>query len=131
MSANAVAGIERIRSTHEFAATVEKLESIVKLKGLLVFAKIDFGGDAQRAGLNMAPTQMVIFGNPKGGTPVMLAAPSAAVDLPLKVLVAQDEAGKVWLSYNTPEYLVERHGIPASLLPNLAGVRGIAQAAAS
>jgi uncharacterized protein (DUF302 family) len=78
----------------------------------------------------MPPTQMLIFGNPKGGTPVMLAAPSAAVDLPLKVLVAQDEAGKVWLSYNTPEYLVERYGIPASLLPNLAGIRGLAQAAA-
>jgi len=131
MNANTVPGIERIASAHEFAATVEKLESIVKSKGLLVFAKIDFSGDAQRAGLNMPLTQMLIFGNPKGGTPVMVAAPSAAVDLPLKVLVAQDETGKVWLSYNTPEYLVERHGIPASLSPNLAGIRGLAQAAAA
>jgi len=103
----------------------------VKAKALLVFAKIDFSGDAQRAGLTMPPTQMLIFGNPKSGTPVMLAAPSSAMDLPLKVLVSQDEAGKVWLSYNTPEYLGERHDIPTTLLSNLAGIRAIAQAAAA
>ena len=130
MGDTAARGVERIASAHDFEATVEKLESIVKAKGLLVFAKIDFSGDAQRAGLSMPLTRMLIFGNPRGGTPVMLAAPSAGVDLPLKVLVSQDEAGKVWLSYNTPEYLVERHGIPAALLPNVAGIRGIAQTAA-
>ena len=124
-------GIERIASAHDFAATFGKLETVVKAKSLMVFAKIDFSGDAQRAGLTMPPTQMLIFGNPKGGTPVMLAAPSSAVDLPLKVLVSQDAAGKVWISFNTPEYLGERHGIPAALLPNLAGVRAIAQAAAA
>jgi len=108
-------GIERIAGAHDFATTFAKLESVVKSKALLVFAKIDFSGDAQRAGLTMPPTQMLIFGNPKSGTPVMLAAPSSAVDLPLKVVVSQDAAGKVWLSYNTPEYLGERHGIPAAL----------------
>ena len=123
------AGVERVASRHDFAATVEKLESLIRGKGLMLFAKIDFSGDAERAGLKMPATQMVIFGNPKAGTPVMVAAPSAAMDLPLKILIAQDEAGKVWLSYNTPEYLGERHGIPAELLSNLAGVRVIAQAA--
>jgi uncharacterized protein (DUF302 family) len=123
-------GIERVASPHDFQATVEKLESILKTKGLMIFAKIDFSGDAQRAGLQMAPTQMLIFGNPKGGTPVMVAAPSLALDLPLKVLIAQDSDGKVWLSYNSPEYLAERHAIPAALLPNIAGVRGLVQAAA-
>jgi uncharacterized protein (DUF302 family) len=131
MTTEAEHGIERIASAHDFAATFAKLESIVKSKALLVFAKIDFSGDAQRAGLTMPPTQMLIFGNPKSGTPVMLAAPSSAVDLPLKVLVSQDAAGKVWLSYNQPEYLGERHGIPATLLQNLAGIRAIAQAAAA
>jgi uncharacterized protein (DUF302 family) len=124
-------GIERIASAQDFAATFAKLESIVKSKALQVFAKIDFSGDAQRAGLSMPPTQMLIFGNPKSGTPVMLAAPGSAVDLPLKVLVSEDAAGKVWLSYNSPEYLGERHGIPAALLQNLAGIRVIAQAAAA
>jgi uncharacterized protein (DUF302 family) len=124
-------GIERIASEHEFATTFDKLESIVKAKGLLIFAKIDFSGDAQRAGLTMPSTQMLIFGTPKSGTPVMLAAPSSAVDLPLKVLVSQDASGKVWLSYNTPEYLGERHGIPAALLQNLAGIRAVVQAAAT
>lgn len=124
-------GIERVASAHNFAATFENLESIVKSKGMLIFAKVDFSGDAQRAGLTMAPTQILIFGNPKGGTPVMVAAPSAALDLPLKVLVSQDAAGKVWLTYNTPEYLAERHAIPAQLTQNLMGIRAVAQAAAT
>ena len=131
MNMEAEHGIERISSSRDFSTTFEKLESVVKAKALLIFAKIDFSGDAQRAGLTMPPTQMLIFGNPKSGTPVMLAAPSSAVDLPLKMLVSQDAAGKVWLSYNAPEYLGERHGIPATLLPNLAGIRAIAQAAAA
>jgi uncharacterized protein (DUF302 family) len=124
-------GMERVASARDFAATVEKLESILKAKGLMVFAKIDFSGDAKRAGLEMAPTQMLIFGNPKGGTPVMVAAPSSALDLPLKVLIAQDAYGKVWLSYNSPEYLAERHSIPANLVQNIAGVRGLVQAASA
>jgi uncharacterized protein (DUF302 family) len=124
-------GMEHVASTRDFAATVEKLESILKAKGLMIFAKIDFSGDAKRAGLDMAPTQMLIFGSPKAGTPIMVAAPSAALDLPLKVLIAQDANGKVWLSYNSPEYLAERHTIPAALVQNIAGVRGLVQATAA
>jgi uncharacterized protein (DUF302 family) len=123
--------MERVASAHDFAATVEKLESILKAKGLIIFAKIDFSGDAKRAGLEMPPTQMLIFGNPKGGTPVMVAAPSAALDLPLKVLIAQDVLGKVSLSYNSPEYLAERHAIPPAFVQNISGVRGLVQAAAA
>jgi uncharacterized protein (DUF302 family) len=124
-------GMERVASTLDFAATVEKLESILKAKGLLIFAKIDFSGDAKRAGLDMAPTQMLVFGSPKAGTPIMVAAPSSALDLPLKVLIAQDAYGKVSLSYNSPEYLAERHAIPAALVPNISGIRGLVQAAAA
>ena len=124
-------GMERVASSHDFAATVEKLESILKAKGLLIFAKIDFSGDAKRAGLEMPPTQMLIFGSPKAGSPVMLAAPSAALDLPLKVLIAQDGDGKVSLSFNAPEYLAERHAIPPALVPNISGIRGLVQAAAA
>lgn len=124
-------GMERVASPHDFAATVAKLESILKAKGLMIFAKIDFSGDAQRADLVMAPTQMLIFGSPKAGTPIMVAAPSAALDLPLKVLIAQDSNGKVWLSYNSPEYLAERHAIPANLVQNISGVRGLAQTTAA
>jgi len=124
-------GMERVASPHDFAATVAKLESILKAKGLMIFAKIDFSGDAKRAGLEMAPTQMLIFGSPKAGTPIMMAAPSSALDLPLKVLIAQDSNGKVWLSYNSPEYLAERHAIPPALVQNISGVRGLVQAAAA
>lgn len=124
-------GMERVASAHDFAATVEKLESILKAKGLLLFAKIDFSGDAKRAGLEMPPTQMLIFGSPKAGTPIMLAAPSTALDLPLKVLISQDAAGKAWLTFNSPEYLAERHAIPPALVANISGVRGLVQAAAS
>jgi uncharacterized protein (DUF302 family) len=123
--------IERLASSHDFAATVGKLESILGAKGLTIFAKIDFSSDAERAGLKMLPTQQIVFGNPKAGTPVMVAAPSSAVDLPLKIVISQDANGNVWLSYNTPEYLAERHGIPADLVKNIAGIRGLAQAAAA
>ncbi len=122
-------GIERVAGAHQFAATVEKLESILKSKGLIIFAKIDFSGDAQRAGLQMPPTQMLIFGHPKAGTPLMVAVPGSALDLPLKILISQDATGTVWLSYNTPEYLAERHGLPPELVKNIAGIRAFAQAA--
>jgi uncharacterized protein (DUF302 family) len=124
-------GIERVASAHQFAAVVEKLESILKSKGLIIFAKIDFSGDAQRAGLQMPPTQMLIFGHPKAGTPLMVAVPGSALDLPLKILISQDAAGRVWLSYNTPEYLAERHGLPPELVKNIVGIRALAQAAAA
>jgi uncharacterized protein (DUF302 family) len=92
---------------------------------------VDHSGEAEKVGLHMPPTRLVIFGSPKGGTPLMLAAPSVAIDLPLKILVWQDGDGKTWLSYNTPEYLRERHGLPAELVPNIAGVGALASAAGS
>jgi uncharacterized protein (DUF302 family) len=124
-------GIEQIASTRDFAATVAHLESVLTAKGLTIFAKIDFSGDAERAGLKMPPTQALIFGNPKAGTPVMLAAPGSALDLPLKIVVSEDAKGKIWLSYNSPEYLAGRHEIPAELLKNIAGIRALASAAAA
>jgi uncharacterized protein (DUF302 family) len=98
------------------------LETIVRDKGLTILAKIDHSGDATRAGLSMRLTQLIIFGNPKSGTPLMVASPSVAIDLPLKALVWQDDDGKVWLSYNSPDYLKERHAIPDNLLQNIAGI---------
>jgi uncharacterized protein (DUF302 family) len=85
-----------------------------------VFAVIDHSGEAGKVGMKMRPTKLVIFGNPKGGTPVMVAAPTVAIDLPLKALVWEDEAGKVWISYNSPEYLQQRHGVPEDLIKNIA-----------
>jgi uncharacterized protein (DUF302 family) len=124
-------GIDTVASPRNFADTIAHFESLLATRGLTLFAKIDFTADAKKSGLDMPPTQLLIFGNPKGGTPVMLAAPSAALDLPLKVLVSQDAAGRVWLSYNTPEYLAERHAIPADLVKNIAGIRPLVQAAAA
>jgi uncharacterized protein (DUF302 family) len=129
MTTNARQGIEIIGSPRGFPETVEHFEALLAARGMTLFAKIDFSGDAKAAGLEMPPTQMLIFGNPKGGTPVMQAAPSSALDLPLKVLIAQDAHGKVWMSYNAPEYLAERHAIPAELVKNIAGIRTLVQAA--
>jgi uncharacterized protein (DUF302 family) len=122
-------GIEKFASPRNFADTITHFESLLAARGLQLFAKIDFTSDAKKSGLEMPPTQLLIFGNPKGGTPVMVAAPQSALDLPLKVLVSQDAAGKVWLTYNTPEYLTERHAIPADLVKNIAGIRPLVQAA--
>ena len=101
---------------------LKKLEEVVAAAGLKVFARVDHSGEAEKAGLKMRPTQLLIFGSPKAGTPLMLAAPSLAIDLPLKVLVWEDEEGKVWLTYNSPDYLKQRHGIPDDLVKNIAGV---------
>ena len=109
--------------------TVEKLKTILKSKGVTLFALVDHSGEAEKVGLKMPPTKLLIFGNPKGGTPLMLAAPSAAIDLPLKILVAEDSQGKVWISYNSPEYLKERHGLPDNLVANIAVVQALAAAA--
>jgi uncharacterized protein (DUF302 family) len=109
--------------------TVEKLKTILKSKRVTLFALVDHSGEAEKAGLKMPPTKLLIFGNPKGGTPLMLAAPSAAIDLPLKILVAEDAQGKVWISYNDPEYLKERHGLPENLVQNIAVVQALAAAA--
>ena len=124
-------GIERVESTRDFDQTVSHFEQLIAAKGMMLFAKIDFTGDAKRAGLTMPRMMLLVFGNPKGGTPVMVAAPSAALDLPLKVLVSEEAERKVWLSFNSPEYLALRHGIPAELVANIAGIRGLVSTAAA
>jgi uncharacterized protein (DUF302 family) len=124
-------GIERVASSRGFDETVAHFEGLIMAKGMMLFAKIDFTGDAKRAGLTMPRMMLLVFGNPKGGTPVMVAAPSAALDLPLKVLVTEEADGKVWMSFNAPEYLAQRHGISAELVANIAGIRGLVNAVAN
>lgn len=109
--------------------TLDRFEAIAREKGLTIFARIDHAEGATNAGLTLRPTQLLIFGSPKGGTPVMVASPSAAIDLPLKVVSWQDDSGQVWLGYNTPDYLVQRHGIPEDLKKNLAAIVGLVDAA--
>jgi uncharacterized protein (DUF302 family) len=123
-------GIVRVTSEHPFAETLERLESSVLSKGLTVFARIDFSGDASKAGLAMRPTRMLVFGNPEAGTPLMVAAPTVAIDFPLKVVVSEDGGGVVSLFYNSPEYLMARHGIPEALLKNIAGIAPLVDAVA-
>ena len=106
--------------------TVDKLKTILQSKGVTLFALIDHSGEAEKVGMKMPPTKLLIFGNPKGGTPLMLASPSVAIDLPLKILIAEDAQGKVWISYNSAEYLKERHGLPENLLSNVAVVHTLA-----
>lgn len=119
-------GIVNKPSKHSVEQTVEALSNILKSKGVEVFALIDHSGEAEKVGLKMRPTKLLIFGNPKAGTPLMLASPSSAIDLPLKLLVWEDAQGKVWVSYNSPEYLRERHGLPQELMQNIAVVEGLA-----
>ena len=123
-------GIVSTASNHSVPETLDRLESIAKAKGITIFARIDFSGDAARNGLEMRPTQLLIFGNPKAGTPLMVAAPSAALDLPLKALAWEDASGKVWISYNAPEYIGARHGLPEALLQNIAGIKTLVEMAA-
>ena len=115
-------GIIDVASNHSVDETVERLKSILQAKGVTLFALVDHSGEAEKAGMKMPPTKLAIFGSPKAGTPLMLAAPSIAIDLPLKILVWEDGGGKVWVSYNAPEYLRERHGLPEDLLKNIAVV---------
>jgi uncharacterized protein (DUF302 family) len=115
-------GVLQIASPYSVEETVKRLESILGERSVRVFALVDHSGEAEKVGMKMRPTKLVIFGNPKGGTPVMVAAPSVAIDLPLKALVWEDENGKVWVSYNSPEYLQQRHGVPEDLIKNIAVV---------
>src|SRR5579864_7628353 len=98
-------GIISKPSNHSVDETVEKLKGILQAKGVTLFALVDHSGEAEKVGMKMPPTKLLIFGNPKAGTPLMLASPSSAIDLPLKILVSEDSQGRVWISYNTPEYL--------------------------
>jgi uncharacterized protein (DUF302 family) len=118
MSAN---GLVQIASHYSVDETVRRLETALAQKGLQIFMVIDHSGEAAKVGLKMRPTKVVIFGSPKGGTPLMIAAPSLAIDLPLKALVSEDEGGQVWVSYNSPEYLQQRHGVPEQLIKGIAG----------
>ena len=115
-------GIVHLNSPHTVAETLARLETIVQSKGIAVLARIDHSGDAAKAGLEMHPTKLLIFGNAKSGTPLMIASPTVAIDLPLKALAWEDSEGKVWLSYNSPDYLKERHAIPENLVQNIAGI---------
>jgi uncharacterized protein (DUF302 family) len=123
-------GVVTIPSNHSVDETVEKLKGILQSKGITLFALIDHSGEAAKVGMKMPNTKLLIFGNPKGGTPLMLAAPSIAIDLPLKILVAEDAQGKVWVSYNSPEYLKDRYGLPDDLVQNIAVVATLAENAA-
>ena len=123
-------GIVNIPSRHSVDETVERLTAILHAKGVTLFAVVDHAGEAGKAGLRMRPTRLLIFGSPAAGTPVMLAAPSIALDLPLKILISEDDEGHVWASYNSPAYLRERHGVPPELLPNIAAVETLAAKAA-
>ena len=124
-------GIVEIASTHSVNETVEKLKGILSAKGVMLFALVDHSGEAEKAGMKMPPTKLLIFGSPKAGTPLMLAAPSLAIDLPLKILVRQDNHGKTWISYNSPEFLKKRHKIPEDLLKNIAIIEALASNTAS
>ena len=121
MDANSGAGIVTIASHRSVDGTVEKLEQILQAKGVKLFALIDHSGEALKAGMQMRPTKLLIFGNPKAGTPLMIVSPSIAIDLPLKILVSEDGDGKVWISYNDPAYLQARHSLPADLVPEHSG----------
>jgi uncharacterized protein (DUF302 family)/uncharacterized membrane protein YidH (DUF202 family) len=126
MALNSDTGIVDVPSNHSVDQTVERFKGILNAKGVTLFALVDHSGEAEKVGMKMPPTKLLIFGSPKGGTPVMLAAPSIAIDLPLKVLVWEDSSGKVWASYNSPAYLQQRHDVPDELMQNLALVDTLA-----
>ena len=130
MTSNTDNGIVSIPSNHTVDATVEKLEAILQSKGVKLFALVDHSGEAERAGMQMRPTKLLIFGSPKAGTPLMVAAPSIAIDLPLKILVWEDAQGKVQVSYNSVSWLQTRHHLPAELMQNIAVVETLAAKAA-
>jgi uncharacterized protein (DUF302 family) len=122
-------GIRVLAASGGVIETLDRLENLARKRGMTVFARIDFAKDAAAAGLKMQPTQLLILGSPVGGTPLMVAVPGTALDLPLKVLGWQDASNHCWVSFNTPEYLQQRHGFPAALIANIAGLEKLVQAA--
>lgn len=130
METMAGAGMVHLRSHRTVPETLARLEASLRAHGLDIFARVDHSGEAAKAGLAMRPTQVLIFGSPKAGTPLMVAAPTLAIDLPLKALVWEDAAGAVWLSHNSPEYLQQRHNVPADLIKNIAGADALLRQAA-
>jgi uncharacterized protein (DUF302 family) len=119
-------GIVDMPSNHTVDQTVQRLKGILEAKGVTLFALVDHSGEAEKAGMKMPPTKLLIFGSPKAGTPLMLASPSVAIDLPLKILIWEDGDGKAWISYNCPAYLQERHNVPPELMQNIAVVETLA-----
>jgi uncharacterized protein (DUF302 family) len=130
MAPGKISGLIDVPSTHSVDETVEKLKGILHTNGIMLFALIDHSGEAAKAGMKMRPTKLLIVGNPKAGTPVMLAAPSSAIDLPLKILIWEDAQEKVWVTYNGPDYLQERHNLSPDLLPKIAVIETLANGAA-
>jgi uncharacterized protein (DUF302 family) len=122
-------GLIHVSSHYSVPETVQRIESILRAKNLTIFARVDHSGEAEKVGLAMRPTQLIIFGSPKAGTPMMIASPTLAIDLPLKALVWQDAEEKVWVSYNDPIYLQRRHNIPDELLKNISGVGALLEKA--
>lgn len=118
-------GLVQVASHYSVDETLKRLESILAQRAVQVFALIDHSGEAEKVGMKMPPTKLLIFGNPKGGTLPMLAAPTLAIDLPLKALVWEDKSGRVWVTYNSPEYLRDRHGVPEDLIKNISVVGGL------
>ena len=130
MSANeSDKGIKVLAASSSVDETMDRLESLAQKRGLTVFARINFAKDAAAIGLTMQPEQLLILGSPAAGTPLMVAAPGSALDLPLKVLAWQDPANRCWVSFNSPEYLQQRHGFPAALIANVAGLEKLVLAA--
>ena len=127
MSPSPENGMVHLGSPYTVPETLKRLESVLQSRGLTVFARIDHSGEAEKVGMKMRPTQLIIFGSPKGGTPVMLASPTLALDLPLKALVWEDAGGKVWVSYNSAEYFKQRHNIPDDLVKNIAVIGPLLQ----
>jgi len=122
-------GMQHLSSPYSVPETLRRVESLLQEKGLAIFCRVDHSGEAEKAGLKMHPTQLILFGSPKAGTPVMVASPTIAIDLPLKALVWEDAGGKVWVSYNSPEYLQQRHNVPSELVKNISAAGALLQLA--
>lgn len=133
VSAHADSGLVNVQSVHSVAQTADRMETLFKEKGLRIFIRIDHAAGAQKAGITLRPTELIIFGNPKVGAPLMARQQSIGIDLPQKMLIWEDTAGKVWLTYNHPDYLANRHGLPADLAPfqKVGGLLGKLTAAAA
>jgi uncharacterized protein (DUF302 family) len=127
----AVAGLRILPTQHSVAEVLNRVQTLARARGLTIFAQIDFSGDAERSGLVLRPTGLVILGNPKGGTPLMVSTPTVAIDLPLKVLAWEDAQGQIWVAYNDPEYVRARHGFPADLVKNITALGALVEAAAA